>query len=96
MGNFIRKLSDYVKSHRNLVIITMVAIFLEVISAAQYYYTHNLLEDELDNRAESELRIKAILPKHLQHHIYLMQNDFHALKQELLQQKLQLMMWLKY
>lgn len=61
MGNFIRKLSDYVKSHRNLVIITMVAIFLEVISAAQYYYTHNLLEDELDNRAESELRIKAIL-----------------------------------
>ena len=58
-----KNIVQYVKSHWNIVIIILVALFLELISAAQYYYTHNLLEDELDARAESELSIKAVLIK---------------------------------
>ena len=58
-----KNIGQYVKKHRSVVIIILVALFLELISAAQYYYTHNLLEDELDARAVSELSIKAVLVK---------------------------------
>ena len=49
------------KGHKNVLIIIAAALLVELFSAAQYYYAHDLLEQELDNRAESELRVKAIL-----------------------------------
>jgi len=40
---------------RSLGVIVLAALMLEVISAIQYYYTRNLLEDELEHRVLSEL-----------------------------------------
>ena len=40
----------------SLGVIIVAAILLEIISAVQYYYTRGLLEQELEHRAESELR----------------------------------------
>ena len=39
------------------------AILLELLSAAQYYNMHQLMGEELEKRAESELTLKAILTK---------------------------------
>ena len=44
-------------------IIILAAVLLELISAAQYYYSHKLLDEELDHRAETELMLKAIMVK---------------------------------
>ena len=63
MGNFLTNISRSFKGHKNVVIIIMVALLVELISAAQYYYAHNLLEKEMDSRAEGELSIKAVLVK---------------------------------
>lgn len=63
MNRFLVNIGRYVKSHKNIVVIILAALFLELISAAQYYYAHNLLEKEMDSRAESELSIKAVLIK---------------------------------
>ena len=56
-GNMLKAL----KGHKNVLFIIAAALLVELFSAAQYYYAHDLLEEELDHRAESELRIKAIL-----------------------------------
>ena len=40
-----------------------VALLVELISAAQYYYTKSILEEELETRAASEIITKAILVK---------------------------------
>ena len=40
-----------------------VALLVELISAAQYYYTKSILEEELETRAASEIVTKAILVK---------------------------------
>jgi sigma-B regulation protein RsbU (phosphoserine phosphatase) len=45
-----------------LIIITA-AVLLELLSAAQYYFTRRLMATELEKRAESELTLKAILIK---------------------------------
>ena len=63
MGNFLTNISRSFKGHKNVVIIIMVALVVELISATQYYYAHNLLEKEMDSRAEGELSIKAVLIK---------------------------------
>jgi len=55
------KVRSYVSSHKGLVIIVVAALLLELISAVQYYYSHKMMETELDKRAESELRMKAII-----------------------------------
>ena len=49
------------KANTSLMIIIAAAILLQVISAVQYYYTRNLLADELELRAESEITTKAIV-----------------------------------
>ena len=36
---------------------------LEVLSGVQYYYTHRLMEQELEKRAELDLTMKALLIK---------------------------------
>ena len=46
-------------ARHNIGIVVTVAILLEAISAAQYYYAHRLLEDELETRVLAELRFKA-------------------------------------
>ena len=51
------------KANTSLIIIIAAAILLQMISAVQYYYTRNLLADELEKRAESEITMKAIIAK---------------------------------
>jgi len=51
------------KVNASLTIIIAAAVLLEIISAAQYYYMHSLLAEELEYRAESELTTKAIIVK---------------------------------
>jgi sigma-B regulation protein RsbU (phosphoserine phosphatase) len=51
------------KVNTSLTIIIAAAVLLEIISAAQYYYMHSLLAEELEYRAESELTTKAIIVK---------------------------------
>ena len=51
------------KANTSLMIIIAAAILLQMISAVQYYYTRNLLADELEKRAESEITTKAIVVK---------------------------------
>ena len=50
-------------THTSLIIIIAAAVLLQTISAVQYYYTHNLLADELEKRAESEMTTKAVIVK---------------------------------
>lgn len=60
------KLRNFIKSLKNkkgLLIIITAALLIELILAVQYYHTHNMLEEELEHRAESELTMKAILVK---------------------------------
>ena len=61
MGNLFSKFTQTLKGHKNVLFIIAAALLVELFSAAQYYFAHNLLEKELDSRAESELRMKAIL-----------------------------------
>ena len=53
LKNFLRK--DIAS---RLAIIITAAIFLELMSVVQYYYTRHLLKEELDKRSEIELAVK--------------------------------------
>ena len=62
------KLRDFLLSLRKrkgLLIVIVAVLLLELLSAVQYYYTHNLLEDELEKYAEMELTTKAIITKRI-------------------------------
>ena len=50
---------------KNRVVLNIViaAVLLELISALQFFHTHQLLADELELRAESELTMKVIIVK---------------------------------
>ena len=61
MANFINKIRRYLSNHKGLVLIVLAALLLELVSGVQYLYTHKMMETELDKRAESELRMKAII-----------------------------------
>ena len=50
-----RYLTGLRQGWRSLFVIVMAAVLLEVVSAVQYYYTHGLLEDELEHRVLTEL-----------------------------------------
>ena len=56
---------NWIRNHRNLVIIIAAALLVELFSAYQYYYARNMVKNELDRYAESELRIKAVLIKNV-------------------------------
>lgn len=58
--NLIKKLLSLGK-RRGLLIVITAALLLEMLSAIQYYFTHHLMEDELEKRAEMELTMKAII-----------------------------------
>ena len=62
-GNWWGRFRNFLKSHSSLTVIIAAAILLQTISAVQYYYTHNLLADELEKRVESELTTKAVIVK---------------------------------
>ena len=49
------------KGRHGLLLVVACALMLELLSAAQYYYSHYLMEDELEKRAEMELTTKAII-----------------------------------
>jgi len=49
------------KGWRRLAIFVATILMLEVVSAIQYYYTHNLLEDELERQVMMELHIKNLI-----------------------------------
>ena len=57
------RVTVWLKSHTSLTIIIAAALLLEVISAVQYYYTRSMLATELENKAETELTLKAIIAK---------------------------------
>ena len=50
---------------KNMVVLNIIlaAVVLELISALQFYHTHQLLADELEKRAESEITMKVIVIK---------------------------------
>lgn len=60
------KLKEFILSLRKrkaLLVIIMATLLLELLSAAQYYSTHRLMEVELEKYAEMELTTKAIITK---------------------------------
>ena len=48
---------------RGLLVMITAAVLIELLSGAQYYSTHRLMENELEKHAEQELTMKAILVK---------------------------------
>ena len=83
------KIQDRIKQlfgmRRGLSIVILAAVLLELLSGAQYYFTHELLEDQLEKRAEAELTLKAILIKGsltvaegvLEHHLWDIRNSLY-------------------
>ncbi|MBR1803748.1 MAG: SpoIIE family protein phosphatase [Muribaculaceae bacterium] len=61
--NLINTLFHSHRALKNLVLIILAAVLLLLIFVAQQFFTRQLLEDELDKRAESELVLKSILVK---------------------------------
>ena len=53
--SWFRYLAGLRRGWRSLFVIVMAAVLLEMVSAVQYYYTHGLLEDELEHRVLMEL-----------------------------------------
>lgn len=58
-GRFIQLL----RKRKGLIIVITAALLLELLSAGQYYFTRQIVEDELEKRAETELTLKAVLTK---------------------------------
>ena len=51
------------RKRKGLLIVITAALLLELLSFAQYHYTHDLMEENLEKHAEMELTLKAILTK---------------------------------
>ncbi len=51
------------KGRTELLIIITAALLLELLSASQYYFTRNMVEEQLEKQAENELTLKAVLIK---------------------------------
>ena len=61
--SFFAKCLAGLRKRKGLLIVILAVLLLEALSGAQYFFTHRLLEDELEKRAEDELTTKAILIK---------------------------------
>ena len=62
------RLKEIILSLRNrkgLLIVIVAVLLLELLSAAQYFFTHHLMEGELEKYAEMELTTKAIITKRI-------------------------------
>jgi len=64
-----------------MLIFVSAVLLLELLSAAQYFLTHNLIEDELEKHAELELTMKAIILKGM------VDGSEHALKSHIMEVK---------
>ena len=61
MGKILKKLiPDTLRHKSNLAIIVTAAVLVEATSAVQYYYAKNGIRQEVEHRAESELRAKSL------------------------------------
>lgn len=60
---FTRKKS--MKKVKGILIIILAAVLLEVMLGIQYYSMHDMMSEQLEKRAESELTLKAILIKNM-------------------------------
>jgi len=63
-GQSMLSLISAIRTSRRLGIIIVSALLLLLIFSVQYYYTRGLLEDELEQKAKSELLAKAVLMRH--------------------------------
>lgn len=64
MGKLLNKIRKLLNRRTWItLIIVLAALLLELFSAAQYYYTKQLLENELEKKASIEITMKAILIK---------------------------------
>ena len=61
--NWLKKILKSPKNRNRLGVIIIAAVLLELISAVQYFYSHRVVERELEHRAETELTLKAIIIK---------------------------------
>jgi sigma-B regulation protein RsbU (phosphoserine phosphatase) len=61
--NRLRQIYEFFKMRKSLRLVVLAAVLLQVILAIQHYYTHRLLEKDLDRDAERELIMKAVLVK---------------------------------
>ena len=52
------KRSHYRKSISAIALILLAGALIELISLTQYNYAHSMVEEGLDNRAESEMTLK--------------------------------------
>ena len=55
--------SHYRKSISAIALILLAGALIELISLAQYNYAHDMVEEGLDNRAENEMTLKAVVVK---------------------------------
>ena len=61
--NRLRQILEYLKARKNLRLIVLAAVLLQVVLAIQHYYAHRLLEKDLERDAEREIIMKAVLIK---------------------------------
>ena len=59
----LKKYLPSLRKQKGLLIIISAVLLLELLSAAQYFMTHSLMQDELERYAELELTMKAIIMK---------------------------------
>ena len=78
------RLKHFIRSLRNrraLLVVILAVLMLELLSGAQYYFTHHLMEDELEKYAEMELTTKAIIMKRI------IEDSEHTLKGHIMEVK---------
>ena len=69
------------RNRRALLVVIVAVLLLELLSGAQYYFTHHLMEDELEKYAEMELTTKAIITKRI------IEDSEHTLKSHIMEVK---------
>ena len=57
--SWLRRIIELRRSWRSLIVIVLALFLMESISALQYYYTHRLLEDELEHRVLNDLHAES-------------------------------------
>ena len=60
MASLRKRLLTFLRPYRSLTLIVAAAVLLELIAAVQFYYTRQMMEEELEEDVLSELIIKAL------------------------------------
>ena len=85
MRAYFKNIGNFLNSHKGVVIIVIASLLLVLVDVVQYYYTHRMVESELDKSAESELTRKAIvirsmlnlMEKTLEEHLWDLERNIH-------------------